>query len=772
MARAAMTDETPAPGPARRPRWPVPLALGIGLALFCFGEATAPDTNRIARLLIAGGALATVIAALVAARTAPTWWPSLRARLDAHTDVLDALPSARLGPWIALASGAALFVELMVIRWHSSSFMLFAYYKNVSLLAAFLGLGIGYALASRRPVMTPLVLPALSAQIAIIHLLGFTRVGDQLQNPVAEQLAYYLRAMTTFSQAAITYGFLLVVFVCTALTCVPLGHLASRLMRRCPPLVAYGWNLAGSLGGIAAFSLLARAWSPPAVWLLAAAFALVPFLLRRPVAAQAIPSLAGVGLVLGLLAIPWRTDLVEVFSPYQYLSLKFQAGEVPMLRINHFFFQPIVDLREGVLKATPEARAAEAYFSMPYRFKPRPGRVLLVGAGAGNDAAAAVRAQATDIDAVEIDPAMLEFGRVLHPERPYQNPKVATIVDDARGFIRHTDQRYDLIVYALLASHTASSGMSSVRLDSFVYTVEAFREARARLTPDGVLSMSVGLISLELGKKLYLMLTEAFDGQPPRVFSTGYHSGTVFVNGAGIASMKLDPDLAAREVTDKVAPDGTRIDVSTDDWPFFYMPVRRYPVTYVVMIAILGAASWLLLRQLMPLERGRFSAACFFLGAGFMLVETKGITELALAFGNTWEVVSAVIAGILVMAFLANWLIMRVGAPHPGVSYGLLGAALLTGMVVSGASFPGMSPLATRLLATAIVTLPLFFSGFAFSAELDRQGDVSSALSSNLLGAMLGGFLEYNSMYFGFRSLYLVAAALYALAFASSLRAR
>jgi spermidine synthase len=443
-----------------------------------------------------------------------------------------------------------------------------------------------------------------------------------------------------------------------------------------------------------------------------------------------------------------------------------------MLRINHFFFQPIVDLRESAVKATKEAKLAEAYFSMPYRFKPRPQRVLLVGAGAGNDAAAAVRAQAQVIDAVEIDPAMLEFGRVLHPERPYQNPTVASIVDDARGFIRHTDERYDLIVYALLASHTASSGMSSVRLDSFVYTVEAFREARARLTPDGVLSMSVGLISIELGRKLYLMLTEAFDGQPPRVFSTGYHSGTVFVNGAGIPTMALDPELAAREVTDKVAALAMPIDVSTDDWPFFYMPVRRYPVTYMVMIAILGVASWLVLRQLMPLDRGRFSAACFFLGAGFMLVETKGITELALAFGNTWEVVSAVIAGILVMAFLANWLIMRVGAPRPALAYGLLGAALLTGMLASGASFAGLSPLATRVLATALVTLPLFFSGFAFSGELQRRGDIGSALSSNLLGAMLGGFLEYNSMYFGFRSLYLVAGALYALAFAASLRAR
>jgi len=45
-------------------------------------------------------------------------------------------------------------------------------------------------------------------------------------------------------------------------------------------------------------------------------------------------------------------------------------------------------------------------------------------------------------------------------------------------------------------------------------------------------------------------------------------------------------------------------------------------------------------------------------------------------------------------------------------------------------------------------------------------------MASNLLGAMLGGFLEYNSMYFGFRSLYVLALGLYALAFLTTRRNR
>jgi hypothetical protein len=74
----------------------------------------------------------------------------------------------------------------------------------------------------------------------------------------------------------------------------------------------------------------------------------------------------------------------------------------------------------------------------------------------------------------------------------------------------------------------------------------------------------------------------------------------------------------------------------------------------------------------------------------------------------------------------------------------------------------------TRLLRTGIITLPLFFAGLAFSTELRRSVSVGVALSSNLLGAMLGGCLEYNAMYFGYRSLYVVALVIYALALVTS----
>jgi hypothetical protein len=155
----------------------------------------------------------------------------------------------------------------------------------------------------------------------------------------------------------------------------------------------------------------------------------------------------------------------------------------------------------------------------------------------------------------------------------------------------------------------------------------------------------------------------------------------------------------------------------------------------------------------------------FFLGAGFMLIETKGITELGLVFGNTWSVVALVVSGILVMVFLANLWVLRRGPVALGRSFALLAASLLLGWGVTRLGAAGVVPPAARLVMPVVLTLPLFFAGLVFSSELARGGEIGGALSANLFGAMLGGFLEYNSMYWGFSSLYPLGIVLYALAF-------
>jgi multisubunit Na+/H+ antiporter MnhF subunit len=68
-----------------------------------------------------------------------------------------------------------------------------------------------------------------------------------------------------------------------------------------------------------------------------------------------------------------------------------------------------------------------------------------------------------------------------------------------------------------------------------------------------------------------------------------------------------------------------------------------------------------------------------------------------------------------------------------------------------------------------VLTLPILFSGIVFSTLLSSKGQVSGMVAMNLLGAICGGLLEYNSMYFGFRFLYLVAMVCYLLGFLTDL---
>lgn len=268
------------------------------------------------------------------------------------------------------------------------------------------------------------------------------------------------------------------------------------------------------------------------------------------------------------------------------------------------------------------------------------------------------------------------------------------------------------------------------------------------------------------------MLKDAFDGKSPLAYKVGIDKNTIsghtFIAGDIIQEPSDLPkdfyiDLSAQFESGKYYADK-----STDDWPFLYMPVKKYPATYLIMILLLFITSLFYIRNLTPGFVKGFSLPCFFLGGGFMLVETKAITELALFYGSTWIVTSVVIAAILIMAFLANFLVFKIGTPPTSKTYGLLFISLLCGFLFTFMNTENLPLNINKLMMTVILTFPIFFSGFAFSNELKKSSSVAVAFSSNILGAMLGGFLEYNSMYFGFRSLYLFAFFMYVLAFISS----
>ncbi|HXE54881.1 MAG TPA: hypothetical protein VN541_17805 [Tepidisphaeraceae bacterium] len=748
----------------------------ISWAIFCLSAALEYGydvTNHIPlpQVVLVCLAVTPLILARVLADRRQKWQPWLRTLLDAHTNAVDSLPVAYNGLWIALAAGLGLYAELALIRFHGSCFQLFAFFKNLSLLSCFLGLGIGYMLGNRKPLATPLVIIGLAIEMGFMHALRFTAIGHTLHNPVSEQVALGLDAAIDWNHVLTSYAMLICTFSFNALCFIPLGHLASYLMGRTSRLAGYSWNLLGSLGGIVLFNVLSFAWTPPAVWTAAAIVLLIPFLLGNRVILGTTAVVSA--LLLGLLSMSFNPTQYDIYSPYQILTVEQSKDPHPLLSVNHVYFQRILDLSPSAVKADPANLPAEHYYGLPYAVKPHPDDVCIVGAGTGNDVASAVRHGAGHVDAVEIDPAIQYLGRKLHPESPYQSPTVTPHIQDARAFIRWTDKKFDLIVYGLLDSHTLVSSLSGVRLDSYIYTTDAFREARAHLKKGGMICLTFCMIRGELGRKLYLMLKDAFDGREPVIYQTDYDGGYSFIIGDDMpASAKNVHIPGIKLATDVFAGNTYHADPSTDNWPFFYMPVRKYPLTYAAMIALVLIVATLFI---VPFARASgeaagFSVPCFLLGAGFMLLETKAITELALYYGSTWVVTGIVITAILIMAFLANLLLIGLGSFPRTIAYILLLLSLGGSLVLTYLPVSSWGMWEGRVFATAVLTLPLFFSGLVFSSELKRARSVGVALGSNLLGAMLGGCLEYNSMYFGYRSLYVVALIIYALALVSSLR--
>jgi SAM-dependent methyltransferase len=696
------------------------------------------------------------------------WWE----RLDDEQSVfLEQLPPARVRWAVLLASAAALYTEMVIVRWHSTCFHAFAIFKNVSLLSCFLGLGIGFGMSSRRQVALPRFLPLLTMQTLLFGVLSCTNLGGRIVNPVAEQLVMgSAGGAWSWLHAVEGNVFLLTVFIINAWMFIPLGHLTGRLMGRLPRVQSYSLNLLGSLVGIGVFFVLSLLWSGPEVWMGIAVLALAPFLWGRRLAMLGVSCVAMMLLALGVIA---ATKGLTYYSPYQVITYQLpEPGKsrlFPTIRVNHCYYQEIFDASAAAAASNPRSAGAALYYGLPYRLQQQPGDVLVVGAGTGNDVAAALRHGARSVTAVELDPAILMLGRKAHPEHPYQDARTHAVVNDARTFVRQTGERFDTIVYGLLDSHTNLGAMTNVRVDSFVYTVEGFREAMGRLRDDGLVLVSYTLLDPGQGKKLFAMLREAYPDLPPRAFcirGAQHDGGTTFAAGPGLKN--VPPEVpGVTEVTDEFAGGVDAFELATDDWPFFYMKARTYPYSYLVMIALLLAVSALMIRRHLGGERllSSLRGVFFFLGAGFMLIETKGITELGLAFGNTWSVVAIVVASILLMGFAANQWVLRAGPASGKWAYSLLFMSLALGWGVTYLSLTGIAIPGAIFVLPVALTLPLLFAGLIFSSALAVADDIGSALSANIFGAMLGGFMEYNSMYWGYTSLYPLGIVLYGLAF-------
>jgi hypothetical protein len=218
---------------------------------------------------------------------------------------------------------------------------------------------------------------------------------------------------------------------------------------------------------------------------------------------------------------------------------------------------------------------------------------------------------------------------------------------------------------------------------------------------------------------------------------------------------------------------GTRAASPTDDYPFPYLQDRTIPSFYrQTLLLMLGAAVLLIW-----LAGGRFRSMIrytdlAFMGAAFLLLETKNVVQFALLFGTTWFVNSLVFAGVLISVYLAVELARHVRLPEPRKLYPLLIALLGVSWLVPEDTLLALSSVPRFIVAVTLAFAPIFVANLVFAQRFKESASATTAFAANLLGAIIGGMIEYVSLITGYRFLLVVVAVLYGFAFVLTPRRR
>ena len=651
---------------------------------------------------------------------------------------------------IFLSSFLVLFLEVALIRWLPAQIRLLAYFSNFILLASFLGIGIGALLGGIRRSLFPWYPLLLLTVVAIVY---FFRLEVRINAPGS----IYFTSGTSDPVTAVETTLLLpVLFVGVAILFAALAQRMAREMTALPPLRAYTINLAGSLAGVAAFAFASSVEARPTTWFVVSAAAAVPFLWNGRWTAGAVGAVVCLAVSTGLVADMQRNT---IWSPYYKITLETEGRET-IVEVNNIWHQSMAPVE-----------SKEYFYQWPYMvFGDTFQDVLILGAGSGTDVASALKHGVARVDAVEIDPAILRLGAKMHPDRPYADPRVHRVADDARHFLRTTGRTYDLVVFALIDSLTLQSAFSGVRLESYMFTEEAFRAVRDVLKPDGVLVVYNYFREPWLVDRLANSAAAAFGEEPMVHVHPAKDQLGVLVAGPRLRTLAAYPtppsEVTAYNQGAPLAPAGKHVRdpgivPATDDWPFLYMRQPQIPPHYLSALAVVLVVSALAVFGVVRAAARRWSWEFFFLGAGFMLLETKSIIQFALLWGSTWVVASLTIAAVLVMALLANWTVARVEVRRPRA----VGAVLLGLLAVNYAVPVGTIAIESRMLESLVYSMlvfsPIFCAGLLFGSSIRRSPDVTVDYGANLLGAMVGGVAEYLSLVMGFGFLLVLVGAFY-----------
>jgi SAM-dependent methyltransferase len=698
-----------------------------------------------------------------------------------------------------------LFLELASIRWFAANVIFLQFFTNVVLLACFLGMSCG-CMAARQSRNWLSYFPVLSlctvvAAIAVLDVYeSWAGLAIDVGHQSSPQEVFFGTEYRNpdVAQFSVPIDVIVVVFfILIALMFVGPGQVLGRAFGAFPNRVmGYTLNIGGSLAGIALFSLISFLHAPPAVWFFIASVGFA-YLLHRVGELTWFRGLAMVALLVAVTVPAINRGVQTFWSPYYKVTYN---PDNKYIEVNNIGHQTIV----------PFAESGAAY-SLIYLLQKNVGGapfqdVLVIGAGSGNDIARAVRHGVKRVDAVEIDPVIQSIGINDNPDKPYSDPRVVRHLDDGRHFLRTTDRKYDLVVYALVDSLILHSGYANIRLESFLFTEQALNDVKRVLKPDGIFVTYNFFRQGWVVERVVAMAASVFGCKPivmnlpnrKELASSSEAGFTVVVAGCngkfadaftnhgnfwlnrlpaaneGVNGFLVQPDtmpFAERKGWDQIAPtalvhDSGQIRFATDDWPFLYLRQMLIPeisIRAMIEIGILGLA---MVYIFLPKRREglRFDGPMFFLGAAFMLLETKAVVQLALLFGSTWIVNSLVFFTALVLILLANLVVLKVPPRRLTWHYVALLVLLAAAIAVPLNVFLSGGILMRYIVPCVLALGPMFFAGVIFARYFRDSDDPDVAFGSNIAGSVVGGLSEYFSMLLGFRYLLLLAIAFYLLA--------
>ena len=365
-----------------------------------------------------------------------------------------------------------LFFELACIRWFAAYVVFLQFFTNVVLIASFLGMSCGcLAARQRRDWLDYFPFIALGTVVAALALFAIYHYWSGLSIDVGGQASPQEVFFGTEYRNPDVAQFVVpieavaaVFFVLLALMFVGLGQVLGRAFDSYPNRV------------MAALVALVLGLSVPMDWL-------------------------------------HRIQIHETrWSPYYMVDHNVVSGEILVNSIGHQQMVPFAST--GSLYSLIHLLQRDSG-GAPFR------DALIIGAGSGNDLAHALRFGASQIDAIEIDPAIQDIGRRYHPDHPYQDARVIPHLDDGRHFLRTTDQKYDLVIYALVDSLILHSGYANIRLESYLFTEQAFADVKRVLKPDGIFVTYNFLRQGWIVERIAAMAQRTF-GCPPIVLSLPY----------------------------------------------------------------------------------------------------------------------------------------------------------------------------------------------------------------------------------------------------------